>query len=666
MNNSRALIIVLFVIVFFFGLIIKLVDIQIVKGEELRYYAQKQQTNYETIRAERGLIYDRNSILLVYNRHDLSFYVDLRMLSEKKKPELAELFAKTFGKSKSHYSNLLKQKSKTICLEKKAPLEKASLLNDYKLNGLFSKDDPSRVYHYGSLASHILGYVNNDYDGVNGIDKYFDDLLSGENGKRLIEKNAVGELITVNEENTIPAQAGQNIFLTIDKSYQAIVESELKTGVDDYKAESAVGIIMDPNTGEILALCNIDDFDPNEYWNYSDYQRRDRAITDTYEPGSTFKAFSLAALLEEKKCKETDQVFVENGRYKYKTAYITDTHKNGYLTVKGVFEESSNIGLSKLIQKIDDNDYYKYLRAFGFGNYSSICLPGETSGKLKKPNEWSGITKAFMSFGYEISVTPIQLITAYSSLINGGILYQPLLVKKVEDPDGNIISENSPKVVRNVISEKTSERMVSLLQSVVENGTGKTAKSDLISIGGKTGTSKIAADGKYVGGKYNSSFIGFFPVENPKLICLVLVNSPKTEYYGGKVAAPLFKKIVERIVQADPSKFFNIDNTKDSFEKKFSAIQENPENEKKQIGQSGEFKFAALTGAPATKNLMPDLKGLTTKEALEILSELEIKYKIDGTGIVSGQSIQPGAKINQNSNCVINCSEYKINGVNIY
>lgn len=665
MNNSRALIIILFVFVFFFGLIIKLIDVQLVKGEELKYYAQRQQTNYETIKAERGLIYDRNDILLVYNRHDVSFYVDLRMLQQKKKSEIAELFSKTFGKSKSHYLKLLNQKPKTICLEKKAPLEKASLLNDYKLSAMFSVDDPSRVYHYGSLGSHILGYVDNDYKGVNGIDKYFNDLLSGKDGKRLIERNAIGGLITVNEDNTIPAFPGQNIILTVDKSYQLILENELKSGIEEFDAESAVGIIMDPNTGEIIALCNVDDFDPNLYWKYSDEQRRDKAITDTYEPGSTFKAFSLAALLEENKCKEKDLVFVENGRYKYKTAYITDSHKNGYLTVKGVFEESSNIGMSKLIQKLDDNDFYKYLRAFGFGNYSSICLPGETSGKLKKPDEWSGITKAFMSFGYEVSVTPIQLITAYSSLVNGGILYQPLLVKKVEDSDGNIISENSPKVVRRVISEKTSERMISLLKSVVENGTGEFAKCDLITVGGKTGTSKIASDGKYISGKYNSSFVGFFPAENPKLICLVLINSPKTQYYGGKVAAPIFKNIVEKIVQSDPSRFFKSESN-ESFKQKFSENRSKLENKKVGGEEKSNYKFASMTTDSKSKNLMPDLNGLTMKEALEILSGLGIKYKINGSGIVTNQSIKPGIKINQNCSCTIKCAEFKLSGVNIY
>lgn len=666
MNNSRALLIVLLVVVFFIGLIIKLVDVQIVNGEELRYYAQRQQTNFETIKAERGLIYDRNNILLVYNRHDVSFYVDLRMLPEKKKPELADLFSKTFNKSRTHYLNLLKQKPKTICLEKKAPQEKAALLSNIKSSAVFNLEDPSRVYHYGSLASHVLGYVNTDYCGMNGIDKYFDKVLSGENGRRVIERNAVGDVITINEDNTIPAEPGQNIFLTIDKTYQEILETELQQSLSQYQAASAVGIIMDPNTGEILALCSLDNFDPNKYWDYSDEQRRNKAITDTYEPGSTFKAFSLAALLEEKACREGDLVYVENGRYKFKKTYITDTHKNDYLTVKGVFEESSNIGISKLIQKIDDVVYYKYLRAFGFGNYSSIPLPGETDGRLKKPDQWSGLTKTSISYGYEISVTPIQLITAYSSLINGGKLYQPMLVKKIEDAFGNSVSEFAPKVVRNVISENTSQRMIELFKGVVENGTGKTAYSELISIGGKTGTSKIAANGKYLNGEYNSSFVGFFPAVNPKIICLVLINSPRTEYYGGKVAAPVFKKIAERIVKTDPSKFSK-EKLQKSFDEQFSENWMLPQNRKISGEESHKYRFTSFkTEDESNENKMPDLTGLTTKEALKILTGIGIKYKISGSGFVTQQSIEPGTTINKNSSCNINCSDFKISGVNIY
>ena len=199
----------------------------------------------------------------------------------------------------------------------------------------------------------------------------------------------MGGIITISDTETKPAIPGDNLVLTIDKNYQAILEEELKTGVDTYKGKSATGIIMDPNTGEILALANISDYDPNIFWKSTDFQRKDRAITDTYEPGSTFKTFSIAALLDEGKCKENDLVFVENGKYKFKKTYIRDTHKNAYLTVHGVLEESSNIGIAKLIQKLDNDTFYKYLRGFGFGNYTSVTLPGEVTGRLKKPNRWS-------------------------------------------------------------------------------------------------------------------------------------------------------------------------------------------------------------------------------------------------------------------------------------
>jgi len=314
---------------------------------------------------------------------------------------------------------------------------------------------------------------------------------------------------------------------------------------------------------------------------------------------------------------------------------------------------------------MDDEIFYKYLRAFGFGNYSSICLPGETNGTLKKPDQWSGLTKAFMSFGYEISVTPVQLITAYSALINGGTLFQPLLVKRIEDSSGNIIVENSPKVVRNVISQNTSKRLISLMKAVVENGTGKSAFSNIISIAGKTGTSKIAADGKYQSGEYNSSFVGFFPVDNPKLICLVLINSPKTDYYGSKVAAPVFKKIAERIVQYNPSQFLKID-TKKIVDEHLNDNRDNFTQDQIEEKQSN-YKFASQENSGSFNlNRMPDLNGMTIKESLEILTKLGIKYKLNGSGIVIEQSIAPGTKINQNSSCQIKCKEFNISGVNIY
>ncbi|MFB3057693.1 MAG: peptidoglycan D,D-transpeptidase FtsI family protein, partial [Ignavibacteriaceae bacterium] len=304
MNNSRALLVILFVLLLFVALIVKLVDIQIIKSEELKYYAQKQQTRLETIKAERGLIYDRSNVLLVYNRNDVTFYLDLRMLNENRKDDLAEKFSSVFGKSKAHYLKLMKQKGKTIVIERKVPVEKAALLKNINLSALFSIDEPTRIYQYGSLASHLLGYVNKEYVGMNGVAKYYEDELNGEEGSRLVERDAVGRVITFSDEETKTAIPGDNLILTIDRNYQTILEEELNLGLKKYKGRSATGILMDPNTGEILALANVNDFNPNFYWKYDDYQRKNRSITDTYEPGSTFKAFTMAALIEEDKCYE--------------------------------------------------------------------------------------------------------------------------------------------------------------------------------------------------------------------------------------------------------------------------------------------------------------------------------------------------------------------------
>ncbi len=665
MNNSRILLISVLMFLFFAFLVIKLIDIQLIKSDELSYFARRQQVDTEVIKSERGLIFDRNNVLLAYNRNDISFYVDLRIISKDDKQKLAVAFSKTMGKSKNYYLNLLKKNSKTICLEEKALFETAKPLLNYELAGLFYKEVPTRVYHYGSLASHILGYVNKDCSGVDGVDRSFEEDLSGVNGGRLVERNALGEIISVSDEQTINPIPGKSVCLTIDKNFQLILEEELKDAIKLYSAESASGIIMDPNTGEILALANIADFDPNFYWMFNDFERKNRAITDVYEPGSTFKAFSLSMLLDQNACNETEIVNVENGTYKFRNAYIRDTHKFERLTVKRILEESSNIGISKLIQRLNDETCYEYLRAFGFGTYTSVTLPGEVAGKLSKPGDWSGLTKAFLSFGYGISVTPLQLTSAFCAVINGGILYQPLIVKKKIDRVSNSVEDNSPVVVRRVISEKTSQRMRTLLESVITNGTGSLAMLDHVSAGGKTGTSKIVINKKYSDSDYYSTFIGFFPVNKPQIVCYVKINKPKGEYYGGKISAPVFKKISERIIKIDPDKYLQEQNSSKPEMKNNNQTEQtfvNAVDLKKPPAGDNKNQFVYTNN----NNTMPDLSGQTMKDALEIINSLRLKYVLVGSGIVIKQSISPGTVIHKNQVCKIHCSNETLNGTRIY
>ncbi len=665
MNNSRLLIIVFLVLFLFAGILAKLFEVQVVKSEELKYYAEKQQTKLETIVAERGFIYDRNNLLLVYNRHDVDIYLDLRIIPPKWKEELPKRFSTLFNNPKSHYIQLMSQQDKTVCIEKKVPVETASKLDDIKLGALFTVDKPTRVYQYGSLASHVLGYLNTESIGMNGVAKYFEKYLKGENGSRIVERDAIGRVVSVADEKIREATPGDNLILTIDKNYQMILEEELRIGIDTYSAASATGIIMNPNTGEILALANIEDYDPNQYWKYDDNHRRNKAITDVYEPGSTFKGLSMAALIDAGKCKEEELVYVENGNYKFGKDNIKDPFKHTYLTVKGILEESSNIGMSKLIQRLDDDTFYKYLRAFGLGNYTSITLPGEVKGRLKKPNQWSNYTKTFMSFGYEVSVTPLQLITAYSAIINGGVLYEPYLLKQRFGKNGDVKFNSSPNAVRRVISEKTSEKLRTFLRSAVKNGTGSLAEVDNITVGGKTGTSQKIIGGKYSHSNHNASFIGFYPAENPKVICLVLLHSPQVNEYGGKVAAPIFKRITERILDVDYQNFQDseiYDSSPQLNEKIFTSVEAENENldvvDNSIISVSNDYSLQ--------NEFMPDLRGLSIKEALVTLNSLGLKYDISGSGLVTFQSINPGSQINRNKICQIICSESSISGANIY
>jgi cell division protein FtsI (penicillin-binding protein 3) len=369
--------------------------------------------------------------------------------------------------------------------------------------------------------------------------------------------------------------------------------------------------------------------------------------------------------LEDKACDESERINVENGVYKFRNNYIRDTHKFESLTVREILQESSNIGTAKLIQRISDEKFYQYVRSFGFGTFTSISLPGEVTGKLVDLDKWNKQTKTYMSFGYSISVTPLQLTSAFCAVVNGGILYEPQIVKRQVDKNGNTVREYSPVVVRRVISERTSERMRSLLLGAVEKGTGKQAKIDSLSIGGKTGTSKIIVDGKYSTSYYHSSFIGFYPAEDPTIVCYVLISKPTGHYYGGLVSAPVFKNILKRIYELEKGKY---DHPKPSTDIKI-AINKNQRSEfvsdeSKHVDKLNESRN--IFASDNAKNLMPDLTGKTIKEALLILNDLGVKWSISGSGVVAEQSIPPGQMINKRKTCILTCSQLSTSKARIY
>lgn len=662
MNNTRALIITFFVIAAFIGLVIQLFSIQIGNHEKYLAKAVRQQNKVHKIRAERGIIYDREKEIIAFTKDDISLFADARMLNKKSKvksrEKLANELAKVFGKKPETYIDLIKNSKKNICLEKKVPREKGLLLDNLAIEGFYKVEDFTRVYPYGNSMSHILGYLDNLFQGKSGIEKVYDKELTGVDGELHILNDVIGRTVSIDFDHSISAIAGNSIQLTINKVYQKILVSELQKGIEKFKGKSGIGIISNPNTGEILALANLPDFDPNNYHKYSDFERRNRVLTDTYEPGSTMKSIIMAILMDENLISENQIINTENGSYKMRGAIIRDTHQFSKLTVREVLEQSSNIGMAKLSEKINERDFYKKLRDFNFGNFTSIDLPGETPGSLKKPDTYSAITKAFISHGYEISVTPIQMITAYSALINGGFIMQPYLLKRIIDNNNQVIKENYPKKIRRVIDEETSYKMRDLLLGVVENGTGINAQLDNIYIGGKTGTSQKLIDGKYSRNNYNSSFIGFFPADKPELICLILIDSPEIGRYGGQVAAPIFREVTKKIIETD----LNIKRSKNPIQRQGLIDNLITEIEIKNHN-SDLIKLANVSNQKNNinnKNInrttMPNLINKSIREAISILSEMGIEYKINGSGRVIKQSIIEGTVLKPKMFCFIECT----------
>ena len=662
MINPRGLIVFGFLFLIFLLIVAKLYTIQISKHEYYSLIADRQQNKPQIVKAERGTIKDVNGEVLCFTRDDVSFFVDKRMMNPQRIDSITSIFSKVFNNTKEYYKKIIDNDSGNICLEKKVPMNKAIELKKFVADGYFSREDYTRIYPYNNLASHVLGYVNHDGEGIEGLEKVYQEKLTGNNGYYVFERDVVGRILSIDESLSKAPVTGNTLNLTLNKTYQQILEEELNAGLKKYDGESAVGIIMNPNTGEILALSNFPDFDPANYETFTADCRRNRAISDTYEPGSTMKSISMSVLIDQNLVKENEIVDTENGKYFFKGTRISDSHRTGPLTVRGVLEHSSNIGMAKLSTRVEDNVFYKYLRNFGFSNSTSINLPGEASGQLKKPSSFTPITKAFMSFGYEIAVTPLQMIAAYSALINGGSLYQPYIVKSITDYSGKTVLNNQPKIIRTVITKSTSDLIKDFMIGVVQKGTGISARLDNVLIGGKTGTSQRLVDKSYSSSSHNSSFIGFFPADNPKVICYILINAPKLGQSGGLVAAPVFHDVVKRMIETDRNLI--IDNKKNENKENLinDLVMDIKSSSKNKINEKAYSNVGTNVSENHSRNIsivnksiMPNLAGQSMRDAIALLNQLGLEYKIVGNGRVVSQNIEPGKPIISGATCLLKC-----------
>jgi len=684
-NTDRRITIFMAVFALLFLVILyKLFNIQVLDSSRYQLAAKKQYESKISLKSSRGIIFDRKMNALVSNIIMYSFAADPNMVDNK--DSVAAVFASIFKKDKNFYMDKLNTKNTSfVWLERRIDPSFEAQVKDINFSGVIKLNEPNRIFNYDKLTSQLVGYTNIDNNGLSGIELELDEMLSGKEGYVVMQKDGLGRKRPAVEYPRQEPVDGNNVILTIDMNIQKIVEEELSAGVEINNAAGGKVIVMNVKTGELLAMHSIN-LEGGSHDKIAE-------ITDLYEPGSTFKIITGAAALEESILSKYDVINTYGGEY----MNIKDAHKYASLTFQQVIEQSSNVGTIQVANRLGREKFYKYARDFGFGITTGLDLPGEMKGRLKKPVEFSPVTLNYMSIGYEVLVTALQMANAYACVANGGMMMKPFIIKKVLAPDGTLLKEYKPVEIRNVISKNTSKMLTELFVGVVERGTGKDAYIENIKVAGKTGTSQKMVEGKYSKSKYTSSFIGYFPAENPQIVVAVIMDAPGNgEIYGGKVSAPIFRKISERIINltglhefSAPEYNADVVLTSDSKVEKTplnlvnfdisDAVKILNENElpfevegprKNAIvvsqesitDEKGAKKIKLVTAGANNDKFtkenglkMPDLRGMSVRKCIKIMSTLGVDYKVNGSGKVTVQVPEAGTQLAKNQTVIINC-----------
>lgn len=541
--NKRALILSTAIFFGFVLVIIRLADLMLVNHGRLSVKANYQHLGEKDVKASRGIICDRRGRELAVNLDVESAYCNPLKISSPKETALA--LAGATGKDYNTLLRRVSSKKSFVWIQRKLDPDAVSEVKGLGLKGLWFVPEVKRFYPKGTLASHVIGFVGIDNQPLEGIELKYDWSLKGRREKVSIQKDAGGRTLS---EGMDFEQTGNSVVLTIDEALQYIVENGLEKAVRIWNAPSASAIMMNPFTGEILAMANRPTYDLNNPSKYGASERRNRAVTDTYEPGSTFKLVTAAGALEEKVVNTDTEFDCSDGWIKVGGRVVHDTHKNGVLTFKEVIKTSSNVGSVMVAMKLGNDKLYEYARRFGFGEKAGIDLPGEARGRINPPEKWSDTTLSAVAIGYEVAVTPLQVLRAYSAIANGGFLVRPHVLSKIISPEGHLIYRTRPENIR-VISTNTADTLRDILMSVTgDDGTASGASLEGNHVAGKTGTAKLIdpKTGRYSAKKYTSSFVGFVPADKPRIALIVVVYEPEGQYYGGLVAAPVFREIAEQ------------------------------------------------------------------------------------------------------------------------
>ena len=655
-QKKRIMLLLCIVVMIFFALLVRVAWLQIVRGEWLSSAAREQQTSDNIISPERGLIYDRNMKVLANNLSVETISItpkNVRDNSKQTPEQIAAKLAEILELDKDSVLNKINKKSNFEYIKKKVEKDQAdavrAYIEEYQLDGIRFAEDTKRYYPYGNFASQVIGFAGSDNTGLEGIEMVYDEQLRGVPGRIVSANKTAGLEIPDNYESYYEPQNGRSVVLTIDETIQHFTEKHLENArIENQLEEGAAAIVMNVKTGEILAMATKPDYDLNEPFavtpaveekypdikkelealNGSEYNarltevtqflRRNKAVVDSYEPGSTFKIAVASMALEENVVGLNDHFFC-SGAIKVADRTISCANRNGHgaqTFVQGV-QNSCNPVFIEVGARVGRTTFMKYVKGFGFREKTGIELPGETDGIFHAAENFKEIDLATSSFGQSFNVTPLQMVTMVSAVANGGKLMKPHLVKQLVDENGNVIEEYKPQVVRQVISEETSKTMCKILESVVSEGGGRNAYLAGYRVAGKTGTSEKQPRGN---GKYVASFVGFAPADDPEIVCLVILDQPPVgaTYYGGLIAAPVVKNILEESLQY--------------------------------LGVEPEYTQEEMEMIDIT---VPDVTGKTRKEAEAILKEEGVNITFRGQGdIVLDQVPKAYSKLARNSKVV--------------
>jgi len=632
--RTRVLVLAGILALAFTGVLGRLGWLQVVRHADLAALAERQYSRTVLLQAQRGPIVDRQGAALATSSPAESLFAQPRALGDPVR--VAARLAPLLGVPEHDIHAQLTSGRQFVWLRRKLPPATAAEVKALREPGLGFLPEPLRLYPNRELAAHVIGFDGVD-GGLEGIERAFNETLAGTPGKAVVGRDALGrEVVT---EATLQAPApGQGVMLTLDRTIQYLAEREIDAAWRRTQAKAAMAVVMDPRTGDVLAIAIRPTFNPNAFLDVPSRDVwRNRAVTDPFEPGSTFKVILAAAALEEGVVRPDDRIWAENGQITIARTTIHDWKKYGWLTFGEVLQNSSNVGSIKVGLSLGRDRYYRYMTAFGFGAPTGIGLAGESRGLLREPQRWSALSLPTMSIGQEVSVTALQMVAAFGAIANDGVLMQPRLVRALFDADGRETRRYEPTPIRQVVSPETARTLTRLMTQVVAAGTGHNAAIAGYEVAGKTGTAQKLdpVSRRYSRNPGVLSFVGFAPAEAPRFVMLVMLDEPKNEKWGSEAAAPIFSAIggeVLRYLDVPPRDVAPL------------AIVTGPVD-----GVMSRVRTAAVAvpepviadGPP----VMPELRGRTLRQALATLAPLGVAVHLDGRGRVVEQSPAPGAPV---------------------